>query len=281
MNAPRSLLADRLYRFCCDAIGAPEHLQIAEFLSASDKFVVDRRSATAVRTLLYTAPWRIEENLDMLRRPDRPLWYEWPLPTRAGHGGGDLAVTGCLVVPHPDIDTVLTFVTAWVAKKRIARHSYGSGIVDLHELSVLSFDARTSVPGGRYDGTPGQASHRGELADLVPEAADSIERMMERIAVAVPLGFQDEIAIMFNRSEGAMEGAMRDSTAEVPFVLALMLAHLARGGLAATERDGYYDLSFGPPAAPTVVERMSDAIAPAPRPLARSVGLLGAKSIRW
>lgn len=257
----RQLLADKVYRFCCDAIGAPEHLQIAEQLLGATKHVVSQSAAVAVRDALDHYPWAFEQNLDQLRRPTAAEWYEWPLPTRAGHGGGDRAMTGCLVLPHPDLETVITMVTAWVGEKKIARHSYGVAMVDLSDLSVNAYHARNGF---------------SEVAD------ESIERIMGQIGIAVPLGFQDEVAIMFNRSEGAMEGIMRDSSAEIPFVLAMLLAQQARGGLEARQGEHSMLVEQGPPSVETAYERLSGFLSPKNgAPLRRSVGLMGGICLRW
>ncbi|NTF17498.1 hypothetical protein G6L37_03730 [Agrobacterium rubi] len=257
----RSLLADKVYRFCCDAIGAPEHLQIAEQLAGARKHVISLEAAMTIRASLDAAPWAFEQNLDMIERPDGPEWFEWPLPTRAGHGGGDKATTGCLVLPHPDIDTVVTMITAWVGKKRIARHSYGAAMVDLSDLKVAAYHARNGY---------------SEIAE------ESMERMMGQIGLAVPLGFQDEIGIMFNRSEGAMEGILRDSSAEIPFVLSILLARQAKGGLVSREAEEQTHLEFGPPAIPGIMERISLALSGAKNlPLRRTVGIMGGVNLRW
>jgi hypothetical protein len=257
----RKLLADKVYRFCCDAIGAPEHLQIAEQLLGATKHVVTQAAAATVRDALDRCPWAFEQNLDQLRRPAGAEWYEWPLPTRAGHGGGDRALTGCLVLPHPDLETVITMVTAWVGEKKIARHSYGVAMVDLSDLSANAYHARNGF---------------SEVAD------ESIERIMGQVGIAVPLGFQDEIAIMFNRSEGAMEGIMRDSSAEIPFVLAMLLARQARGGLETRVGEHSMVIEQGEPSAETAYERLCSLLSPRTEaPLRRSVGLMGGISLRW
>ncbi len=257
----RQLLADKVYRFCCDAIGAPEHLQIAEQLIGATKHVLTHTAAVTIRDAIDRSPWAFEQNLDQLRRPAGAEWYEWPLPTRAGHGGGDQAVTGCLVLPHPDLETVITMVTAWVGEKKIARHSYGVAMVDLSDLSVNAYHARNGF---------------SEVAD------ESIERIMGQIGIAVPLGFQDEIAIMFNRSEGAMEGIMRDASAEIPFVLAMLLARQARGGLDTRQGEHSMLIEQGIPDPETLYERLSGLLVSRNEaPLRRSVGLMGGISLRW
>jgi hypothetical protein len=152
-------------------------------------------------------------------------------------------------------------VTAWVGEKKIARHSYGVAMVDLSDLSANAYHARNGF---------------SEVAD------ESIERIMGQVGIAVPLGFQDEIAIMFNRSEGAMEGIMRDSSAEIPFVLAMLLARQARGGLETRVGEHSMVIEQGKPSAETAYERLCSLLSPRTEaPLRRSVGLMGGISLRW
>lgn len=245
------LLAEKVYRFAFAAIGAPEHLEIADNISKAVRYRLTLRSSVILRDALDRFPWAFEQNVDLIERPGSPLWLEWPLPTRAGHGGGEKAVTGALLLSHPDVDTVITAVTAWVGEKRIARHSYGVAMVDVGDLSQHAFDAR------RY------YSH---------DAHESIERIMGQIGLAVPLGFQDEVAIMFDRSEGAMEGILRDSSGEIPFVLAILLAMQAEGGLIQTACDGFTLLDFGQPLRATLIDEVMDKLMRRPRqPLRRKV----------
>jgi hypothetical protein len=170
-------------------------------------------------------------------------------------------MTGCLVLPHPDIDTMVTMITAWMGEKKIARHSYGVANVDLGDLSANAYNARNGY------------------SDL---AEDSIERIMEQIGLAVPLGFQDEIAIMFNRSEGAMEGILRDSSAEIPFVLTLMLAKQANGALVTTQGEHAWNIDLGQPVPESTSEKISSILSkPDNSPFRRSVGLMGGIRLRW
>lgn len=255
------MLADKVYRFSCAAIGASEHLEIADNINKATRFKLTRRAATIIRDTLDRFPWAFERNVDLIDRPSSPMWLEWPLETRAGHGGGDKAVTGSLLIPHPDIDTVITAVTAWIGSKRIARHSYGVAMVDTGDLAQHAFNAR------KYYST---VTH------------ESIERMMEQIGLAVPLGFQDEIGIMFNRSEGAMEAVLRDSSAEIPFVLATLIAMKAEGGLIQTEADGCTVLDFGPALRPSLVDEMADSLFRRPAsPLRRKIKGRHKVSLRW
>lgn len=254
------MLADKVQRFARDAIGAPEHAQIAELLGEARRHRIGKPAALEIRRRLYADPATFERNLDAVVRPSGPEWYEWPLETRAGHGGGDRAVTGCLVLPHPDVESVVTFVTGWVGAKAIARHSYGTAMVDLNDLQKHAYEAREF-----YSSTP----------------VESVERMMEQIGVAVPLGFQDEIAIMFDRSESAMEAVMRDASSEIPFMLAVLVAMRCEGGLEARRTERCDELSFGTAARPGVRQRIADAVSGRRSFIRRSTARDGSFSLRW
>ncbi|WP_327210994.1 hypothetical protein [Rhizobium leguminosarum] len=260
-TAARGMLADKVQRFARDAIGAPEHAQIAELVGSAKRHRLSREAALAIRRKLYDDPATFERNLDVLTRPEGPEWYEWPLETRAGHGGGDRAVTGCLVLPHPDAETVLTFVTGWVGDKAIARHSYGTAMVDVGDLAKHAFEAREF-----YSSTPGE----------------SVERVMEQIGVAVPLGFQDEIAIMFDRSEAAMEAVLRDASSEIPYMLAVLVTMRCEGGLVGNEGQGCTELTFGPTREPGIGRRIGDVLRGGRRPFIRRIKARdGTTTLRW
>jgi hypothetical protein len=255
------MLADKVQRFARDAIGAPEHAQIAELVGSAKRHRLSKDAALDIRRRLYGDPTTFERNLDALTRPDGPEWYEWPLETRVGHGGGDRAVTGCLVLPHPDVETVLTFVTGWVGDKAIARHSYGTAMVDIGDLAKHAFEAREF-----YSSTP----------------VESVERVMEQIGVAVPLGFQDEIAIMFDRSEAAMEAVMRDASSEIPFMLAVLVAMRCEGGLVSKDGQGCSDLTFGPARETGVGQRLGAVFRRGKRSFIRRIKSRdGATTLRW
>jgi len=225
----RPLLADRLYRSAVGALGSAEHLQVAGLLGEARRTVFDRQAALEVRALLDRNPWAFESNLDAIRPPSSPEWYEWPLETRAGHGGGDSAVTGCLVVPHPQEYGTIVVVTGWDDGSGMARHAYAVAIIDLAHLYEHAFAART-----RFSRTPDE----------------SLERMMASVSVYMPNGFGDEIDIMTDGSREAREAAMRDATAEVPFLLALIVALGSKGGFVRACGEGAEHVSLAPPLKP-------------------------------
>lgn len=199
------------------ALGAPEHLQIAGLIRNATAHVVDRDAAEAVHDALENHTWTVESNLDLIPVPSGATWYEWPLPTRSGRGGGDAARTGCLVVPHPEVDNLITIVTAWESQG-LPMHAYGIAVVDLGEVEVAAIAAR-------------------RLYSKVRE--ESLTRIMSHVGAFVPDSFRDEMLILTGGDETSAEAAMRDATAEVPFLLALMLAIKANGGIEVEVTDGY------------------------------------------
>lgn len=223
------LLADRLYRAAAGALGSGEHLQIAGLLREARRTVVDRQAALELRKLLDNDPWAIEANLDAILPPETPEWFEWPLETRAGHGGGGSAVTGCLLAPHPQEPGTAIVVTGWEDGTGIARHAYAVAMIDIGHLYEHAYAART-----RFSRTPDE----------------SLERMMASVSVYMPQGFGDEIDILTDGSPQAREAAMRDATAEIPFLLALIVTRHSKGGFVSSEENGAVRLSLAPPIKP-------------------------------
>jgi len=220
-------LGERMSSASARALGAEEHLQIALLFRKARQHVVDRDAAEAVRRSLNDHTWSVESNLDLLPKPDGPVWFEWPLPTRSGRGGGDIARTGCLVCPEPNGANYAVVVTAWEAEGP-PEHSYGIAVIDFDELPIRATAARRF-----YSKDP----------------HESIERMMAGIGVFVPTGFADEIKILVGADgdpKAATEAAMRDATSEIPFLLALMLSLNVSGGLETREEGGIYRIVLPP-----------------------------------
>lgn len=220
------ILADRLYRSTVGMLGSGEHLQIAGLLREASRTVICKEAALDLRAMLDADPWSIECNLDAILPPERAAWYEWPLGTRSGHGGGDQAVTGCLVAPHPEAEGVMTIVTGWQAGNGPARHAFAVSMVDLGQMYGLAWGARN-----RFSQSPDE----------------SIERIMSCVATHMPEGFADEVGILTDGSAEAVEAAMRDATSEIPFLLALLVAMRSNGGLAVSQNEGHGVASFSPP----------------------------------
>lgn len=240
-------LAGRLYRASSARLGADEHLQVAGLLRAARQIRVDRVAAAAIRDWVDGNPWAVECNLDAVSLPDGPVWLEWPLETRSGHGGGEGASTGCLVAPNPDHPGLLAFVTGWDTGDGQARHAFAVAVADLQGLYDLAWGART-----RFSRTP----------------AESLARMMSSVSVSMPEGFADEVDILTDGSVDAREAAMRDATAEVPMVLALLVAMGRPGGMALhRDGDGVEAASLSPAPRRSALSRLA-AMLPGRRPSA-------------
>ena len=245
-------LADSLYRAVATRMGADEHLQVAGLLKEARKIKVGRPAAEAVRAWVDADPWAVECNLDSIVPPSRPLWLEWPLVTRSGHGGGEDAVTGCLVAPNPEHPGLLALVTGWETGDGQARHAFAVAVTDLQGLYDLSWGARN-----RFSRTPDE----------------SLERMMSSVSVSFPGGFADEIDILTDGSAEAREGMMRDATSEIPMVFGLLVALDRRGGLSLSLMDDGTEEAGLSPAPPVgFMSRMASRIAGTkPAPFTRKV----------
>src|SRR5690606_32798181 len=170
-----------------------------------------------IRNFLNTNPISIERGLNLIERPKTPIWYEWGLETRAGHGGNEHAKTGCLVTPHPFDESLMLAVTGWSTNGLDARHAFAVALFDTDTLAHAAAFAR-----GR----------RGT------SAAASLTRIMSYIEVTMPPGFDDEIDILTDGDPFAKERSYRDATAEIPFLWSIMLLERANGGLCGSEKDG-------------------------------------------
>lgn len=209
-------LSERIIRAFAGAFGSEEHAQIAALIRDADKHVVDLDAAKAVLRTLDEATWSIEANLYRIPVPHGPVWYEWPLPTRTGWGGGDDALTGCLAVPHPIDPRLLTVVTAWHGAGE-PTHSYGIGLVHFDDLEELARSA--NLQSGR-------------------ERSDCLTRILSNVRASIPEGFRAEIEILADGIDDVHEASMRSATAEIPFLLALMLAASVPGGVTGVGQDG-------------------------------------------
>lgn len=202
-------LSDLLYKSSVSKLGSDEHLQIAGMISSAKKFVIQKDSARNLREVLDADPIQFERNLDLVERPDSEIWYEWPIRTRTGHGGGDDARTGCLVAPHPADDRLSVVVTGWSDGKS-ARHAYAIGLFNTEILKNAAEFARKTRRQDRES---------------------SYTRILQTIGGTISPGFRDEIAILSEGSKKAIPAALRDGTAEVPFLLAILIASKCADGL--------------------------------------------------
>lgn len=238
-------LAGSLYKATAARTGAAEHLQVAGLLKEARRISVDREAASAIRDWVDSNPWAVEANLDAIAVPEGPLWLEWPLPTRAGHGGGEAARTGCLVAPNPEHQGLLAFVTGWDTGDGQGRHAFGVAVADLQGLYDLAWNART-----RFSKAP----------------AESLARMMSSVSASMPEGFADEIDILTEGSTEAREGILRDATSEMPMVLALLVAMGRPGGLALSAAESGEAATLSPAPGPGRLERLANLLFRRERP---------------
>ncbi|MDW9478807.1 hypothetical protein GOB57_08840 [Sinorhizobium meliloti] len=202
-------LSESLYSNLFQRMGSDQHVEIAGFIKAAAKVVFSAEAATALRELWSKTPWTVESNLDMVKWPGAPTWYEVP-----GYLGkvdeGDDPVVGFLVLPHPEDPRLYMVATAFQSSTVAARHCYAMALLDVAALTDNAIRARRF-----YSRTP----------------EESVERIMSLIGVAISDDFRDELLITEDGREEVIEAAMRDATAEVPVLLSLLAAEAADNGL--------------------------------------------------
>lgn len=213
------LLADLLYESSMKNFGSDEHIQIAGLLKEASKNVIQKNAAAEIRNFLNNDPISIERNLHLIERPQSPVWYEWDLETRSGHGGGEHAKTGCLVTPHPFDPGLMLAVTGWSTNGLDARHAFAVALFDTDSMRQASEFAKKQ--------------HN-------TSSIRSLTRIMSYIEVTMPPGFSDEIAILSDNDPLAHEKSYRDATAEIPFLFSLMVMEKVKGGLIPIDEGGYF-----------------------------------------
>lgn len=206
-----------LYKSSMKNFGSDEHMQIAGLIKDAKKNTIDIEAATAIRRLLNDDPYAIECGLHFVERPTSPVWYEWGLETRSGHGGNENVKTGCLVVPHDFDEHLMLVVTGWTEDGLNARHAFAVALFDTETLAVAAKIARSRKK---------------------PTNDESLSRILRYINVTMPSGFGDEIDILTDGDPFAKERSYRDATAEIPFLLTVMLLEKTKGGLHGEMVDG-------------------------------------------
>ncbi len=242
----RKLLCDRLYEVCAASKLAPEHLEIAGLVKEARRYVVEEGPASAVREELDQRCWTIESNVDLIEWSADPVWIEWHLPSRAVERQGLKARTGCLISPHPEHEELIAVVTAWEDPETDSvHHSYSTALIDLERLHEHAHMAR------KYS----------KVSD------DSFERLISLIGITLSDGFRDELVLRHKGNVGIIERTMRLGTAEIPFLLALLVTRQAQGGLMVdwgqTDTHGSFVLSPSPEK--TFFERIEDKLWNAPQ----------------
>lgn len=220
-----NLLADMLYKSSMKNFGSDEHMQIAGLLKDSKKNVIDTQSAIEIRHLLNNDPHAIERGLNFIQRPKSPVWYEWGLETRSGHGGNQHVKTGCLITPHEFDENLMLAVTGWSTDGVDARHAFAVALFDTETMTQVAKIAR---------------SRKNSSANA------SLSRIMSCIEVTMPPGFNDEIDILTGSDPFAKERTYRDATAEIPFLLAIMLLEQSKGGLSGTQTENVTHQALSP-----------------------------------
>lgn len=212
----RETLANCLKMSCMNTVGAAEHMQIADLIRRSKIHVVDAGVAAAARDAMTNHLLSMEANLDLVPLPDRPTWFEWPLPPRNGraHAGTGNERTGCLITPHPADANLHMIVSCWELDDG-PMHAYGIAIIAQRDLDALAENARYA-PNSTYE--------------------ESMGRIMSMIATFVPPAFDEEMKILSDGEDQAM-AAMRDATAEIPMLLSLLMLCRAQGGAILGDRE--------------------------------------------
>jgi hypothetical protein len=147
--------------------------------------------------------------------------------------------TGCLVVPHEFDEHLMLVVTGWTEDGINARHAFAVSLFDTETLAVAAKIARTRKK---------------------PTNAESLSRIMKYINVTMPSGFGDEINILTDSDPFAKERSYRDATAEIPFLLAVMLLEKTKGGLHGEMVDGATKQKLSRPLNKGIFRRVLDKI---------------------
>jgi hypothetical protein len=201
-------LSEALHTNLFQRIGSGQHIEIAGYIREAEKVVFSAEAAKALRDLWTETPWTVESNLDMVKWPGQPIWYELPgyLGTLAE---GEEPIVGFLLLPHPEEAGLYMVATAFQSSTVAARHCYAMALLDVAALTDNALRARHF-----YSRT----------------AVESVARIMSQIGVSISDDFRDELMITEDGNEEVVEAAMRDATAEVPILLALLAAEAAGNG---------------------------------------------------
>jgi hypothetical protein len=202
-------LAEALTANLFQRLGSGQHLEIAGYIREASKTTFSADAAAAVRKLWADTPWTVESNLDLVKWPATPTWYEAP-GNPDGVLGGEDPLIGYLMLPHPDEEGLYMVVTAIQSSTIAARHCYAVAMLDVAALTDNAIRARHY-----YSKTP----------------SESVERIMMQIGVSISDDFKDELMITEDGREEVLEAAMRDATAEIPILLSILAVEGAENGL--------------------------------------------------
>lgn len=211
-------LSDRFVRDLSRVKGAPEHEQIVRIMVDAKGYRLDDIAAAELSRLLQTQPITIERNLDTIRIPSEAIWIEYPdaprrdVKTRPLAGALHPVNVGALVCPDEHDPNRVVVVTAWDFPDGSTRHSYAVAALDLERLSQHAWLARN-----RFSTDP----------------KESVSRLLDLIEISIPPGLAQELQVIeeLEDPEGWQEryieharGAAIDVSAEVPYVLAALIA---------------------------------------------------------
>jgi hypothetical protein len=234
------LLCDRLYEVCAASKLAPEHLEIAGLLKEARRYIVGERSAAAVREELDDRCWTIEGNMDLIEWSAETVWIEWELPARSVEQHGLKARTGCLITPHPEHQELMAIVTAWEdPESDTVHHSYSTALIDIERLHEHARLARS-----RYS----------------KNTDDSFERIIALIGITLSDGLRDELVLRHKGNVGVVDRTMKLGTAEIPFILGLLVAKQAAGGLMIDQHEDHACLTLMPAPEKSFFERLEDKV---------------------
>ncbi|MTH95985.1 hypothetical protein [Roseibium sp. RKSG952] len=205
------------------SIGAPDHVEIAGYISRADKYRLNDGARDRIAETRRRAVWSIEQNLDVIRVPDVPIWVEWRgLPSFMN---GDQGKTGFLAVANPTAEQVVSFITAWEDGQG-ARHAYAFASINLAAAYHHAYEARRFF---------------SKIQD------ESLERIMGLVMVTISDGFSDELSILTDGDHRVNEAAMRDGSAEIPFILGVLESVLSPGALTVEGEDSPRALGWSAP----------------------------------
>lgn len=210
-------LAHSLFRACMDNPWAADHKQIAGAILRAEKYIFEFECADIIATRFEEEPWKTEARIREIKWPRTPIWIEWPLPAGIVKVVGQGAVTGALIIPHPDFEDVIVVVTSWrESAEAEAKHSYATAILSKETLSK-----KIKLPVVKSD----------------DERFRSHQRILENIGVIISDDLQDELLLKFSGDAEVIGEAKKSATGEIPLLFALMV-YISNNKNAITKGEG-------------------------------------------
>jgi len=237
MSSPaRPSLSEELQSSLFARLGSPQHLEIAGMVRSAHRTLLDANASSALSRLASETPWTVESNLDLVAWPPGPRWVEMPGYIR-NLREGENPVIGFLVMPHPEARGLYMVCTAFRTDGLGARHCFAMALLDSEELADNAYRARR----------------------FYSRAADeSLERIMGMVGVSLSDEFRDELMILEDGREEVVEAVMRDATADIPLLLALLAAEAAPNAFVTVPGEGTMSLVGGPLPVRGSVGRIAD-----------------------